>query len=239
MIETLVAALAKAQANMTNAALNKVNPHFRSRYAGLAAIRDAAVPALAGQGVALVQVIETREGGAVVVTKLLKGEEQICSECPVIVGETHSPQQFGSALTYARRYSMAALVGISAEEDDDANAAEASATARKAASPPPRRPAPPSAPAAPAIPVPMTEAKEADWPAFAAALKAKIAKAADVSAVNALVKAHNKAISTLKASAPDLCKELEDFTRRRRSVLAQAPLEARDAPPPVNTAAAE
>lgn len=123
---SLVDSLAKAQAEMQNAAFNKINPHFKSKYADLGAIRDAVVPILAKHGIALVQTIETSEGLSVVVTKLLKGEEEIVSSgCPVIC-DKRTPQAFGSALTYARRYSMSSIVGIASEEDDDANTAERS-----------------------------------------------------------------------------------------------------------------
>jgi len=123
----IVAALARAQATMENAPMNKTNPHFKSRYADLASIRDTVVPALAAEGIAVVQAIDVRGYGPAVVTKLLMGEEEITSECPVVVGETYKPQEFGSALTYARRYSLAAIVGIAAEEDDDGNAAQGGA----------------------------------------------------------------------------------------------------------------
>ncbi len=120
----LAASLAEAQKNMKNATMNKINPHFKSKYADLGSIRDAVIPPLAAEGIALVQAIETREFGPVVVTTLRKGGEVISSECPVIVGPKVTAQQFGSALTYARRYSIAAICGIASEEDDDGNSAE-------------------------------------------------------------------------------------------------------------------
>lgn len=120
----LCAALVEAQKEMKNAPLNKVNPHFKSKYADLASIRDAVIPVLSKHGIALVQEIQVRDYGPVVVTKLLKGTDAIVSECPVMVAEKCKPQEFGSALTYARRYGMAAICGIAADEDDDANAAQ-------------------------------------------------------------------------------------------------------------------
>ncbi len=120
---SLVDSLAKAQSEMQNAAFNKINPHFKSKYADLGAIRDAVVPVLAKHGIALVQTIETHEGVSMVTTKLLKGDEEIVSSgCPIIT-DRNGPQAFGSALTYARRYSMSAIVGIASEEDDDAELA--------------------------------------------------------------------------------------------------------------------
>lgn len=133
-MKELTDALAKAQAKMKNAPLNRENPYFHSKYADLASIRDAIIPVLAAEGIALIQAIETREYGPIVVTRLMKADQQLISECPIILGDTFTTQQFGSALTYARRYSLAAIAGIAAEEDDDANAAnETGATPKKTA----------------------------------------------------------------------------------------------------------
>lgn len=124
MSKTLSAAVAAAQLKMKNANLNKVNPHFKSPYADLAGIRDAVIPAFAEQGVAVVQLLDQNDNGDVLVTKLIMGAEEIVSTCPIIVDNKRGPQPFGSALTYARRYSLAAIAGISADEDDDGNSAQ-------------------------------------------------------------------------------------------------------------------
>lgn len=115
-VNEIAAALAKAQGAMKNAALNKVNPHFKSKYADLAGIRDTVTPALTAQGIAVVQVLV--EGA--VVTRLLHSSGQwIESACPIPTGQTM--QAMGSAITYARRYSLSAICNIAADEDDDAN----------------------------------------------------------------------------------------------------------------------
>ena len=122
-INEIAAALAKAQASMKNAALNKVNPHFKSRYADLAGIRDAVVPALSANGIAVAQTMTATDSGqCLVVTRLLHASGQwIESMCPIPL--VPDMQKMGSAITYARRYSLSAICGISADEDDDANAA--------------------------------------------------------------------------------------------------------------------
>ncbi len=119
----LAAALAKAQAAMKNATLNKVNPHFKNRYADLASIRDAVVPALTANGIAVVQLLDaSAEGQASVVTRLMHSSgAYIESVCMLPTGG--NMQSMGSAITYARRYSLSAICCISADEDDDANAA--------------------------------------------------------------------------------------------------------------------
>lgn len=132
MSDDLISSLAKAQGEIENASLNQVNPHFKSRYADLAAIRDAVVPSLSKNGIAIVQVLKIMEFGPAVVTRLMKGQDVIESVCPIAVGSIYKPQEFGSAVTYARRYSLAAICGIAAEEDDDANAAQSAEPAKKA-----------------------------------------------------------------------------------------------------------
>ena len=118
-IDELAAALAKAQGMMENAVMNRVNPHFKSKYADLAAIFDAARKPLSANGLAIVQTI----GDGVLHTRLLHTSGQwIASEHPLPMAGR--PQEIGSALTYARRYSLSALIGIAADEDDDATGAE-------------------------------------------------------------------------------------------------------------------
>jgi ERF superfamily len=118
-ISELAAALAAAQGMMENAVMNRVNPHFKSKYADLAAIFDAARKPLSANGLAIVQTI----GDGVLHTRLLHTSGQwIASEHPLPM--SGRPQEIGSALTYARRYSLSALIGIAADEDDDANAVE-------------------------------------------------------------------------------------------------------------------
>lgn len=121
-LNELATSLAKAQGKMSNATLNKVNPHFKSKYADLAAIRDAVTLPLASEGIAVVQVVGSDEGGAFLTTRLVHTSGQWVESVHPLPS-TAKPQEFGSALTYARRYSLAAICGISAEEDDDANGA--------------------------------------------------------------------------------------------------------------------
>lgn len=124
-LNELAGALAKAQIEMGNAAFNKVNPHFKNKYADLAAIRDAVVPILAKHNIAVIQPPVMGDGVLIVTTRLMHSSGQwIESEYPII-NDTGKPQAMGSALTYARRYSLAAICGIASEEDDDGEAAQA------------------------------------------------------------------------------------------------------------------
>ena len=120
-LDQLATALAKAQAEMKNATLNKINPHFKSKYADLAAIRDSVTPALAKNGIAVVQGTDTTESGLVVFTRLIHASGQwIESRFPIPYDK---PQTMGSGITYGRRYTLSAVCNIAADEDDDGNAA--------------------------------------------------------------------------------------------------------------------
>lgn len=140
-IAALSAALAKAQGEMKNAPLNKTNPHFKSRYADLAAIRDATIPALSKNGLAIIQFTTLDDDGRMKLhTRLSHSSgEWVESVYPLPVDK---PQVMGSAITYGKRYSWSAMCGISADEDDDGNAAQeapapkqqARATAQRGAS---------------------------------------------------------------------------------------------------------
>ena len=122
--ETLADCLAKAQAEMTNAVADKQNAFLGNKYADLASVYDACREQLTSQGIAIVQVFETIDDGSVFLrTSLLKGDERIDSRLPLQwVKDWHS---MGSAITYARRYSLSAIVGVAPEDDDGSQAMKA------------------------------------------------------------------------------------------------------------------
>lgn len=120
---TLVRALSRAQGQMRNVAFDRQNPHFRNKYASLAAILDVVRAPLADNGLALTQTLEPYPEGLRLVTTLRGYGETIESAHPLPTGL--KPQEFGAALTYARRYSLSAMLNISADDDDDANIAQA------------------------------------------------------------------------------------------------------------------
>lgn len=138
--KTLTQALADAQAELKNAAMDGVNPHFKSKYATLASVRDAVMPTFAKHGIAVTQTMVATEGMPLLRTTIYKGEEAIHSDFPLAI-DFGNAQKVGSYLTYARRYSLAAIACISADEDDDGNAAtpqKGSATVSTRTAPPPQ-----------------------------------------------------------------------------------------------------
>lgn len=131
-LNELAAALAKAQAKIENAPLNKSNPHFKSKYADLAAIRDAVTKPLAEQGLSYVQMTGAAENGQFVLfTRLMHTSGQWLESTYPLPVDVNKQQVMGSAMTYARRYSLAAVCGLAAEEDDDGNAATQSGPPRQ------------------------------------------------------------------------------------------------------------
>lgn len=122
-IAALAAALAKAQGALEGAKKDSTNPHFKSRYADLASVVEAVKGCFPANGLSYVQTVVTAESGVGVETMLLHASgEWICGEPFYVPVDRANAQGFGSALTYCRRYSLAAIAGV-APEDDDGNAA--------------------------------------------------------------------------------------------------------------------
>ena len=124
-IEKLAAALALAQSKMRPAVKDKENPFFKSTYADLASVWESCRVPLTENGLSVVQLPTLSAGKMVLITILMHSSGQyIRGEYPVVPLKT-DPQGIGSALTYARRYSLAAMIGASTgEEDDDGESAE-------------------------------------------------------------------------------------------------------------------
>lgn len=121
-INELSAALAKAQGAMKIAVFDRQNPHFKNRYASLASTIEAIRKPLADNGLSITQTTEVHSGAFVLVTTLRHASGQwVASEYPLPMGA--KPQDLGSALTYARRYSIASIVSIASDDDDDAEGA--------------------------------------------------------------------------------------------------------------------
>jgi hypothetical protein len=122
-INELAAALAIAQGEITGALKSSKNPFFKSNYADLASVWDACRESLSRNGLAVIQTTEGVSTETItVVTTLAHKSGQFIKGVLTMTPKDGSPQAFGSCLTYARRYALAAIVGV-AQVDDDANAA--------------------------------------------------------------------------------------------------------------------
>jgi hypothetical protein len=122
-MKNIATALVKAQRGFAPALKTSTNPHFRSKYVDLAGCVEAVVDSLNAAGIALIQRTSEDATGVTVETVFLheSGEMMECGKLHVPAAKQDS-QGYGSALTYARRYSLMAACGI-APEDDDGNAA--------------------------------------------------------------------------------------------------------------------
>jgi hypothetical protein len=131
-MKAIYSALVKAQKSFGPALKSSTNPHFRSKYADLSACIEAVVDSLNENGIMLMQVTHEVENGVMIETLFLhESGEQMSAGKLFMPATKFDPQGFGSALSYARRYSLMAACGI-APEDDDANTAVKSTYAAQA-----------------------------------------------------------------------------------------------------------
>lgn len=122
-IGKIAAALTEAQKKFTTAAKDGDNPHFRSHYATIESVLDAVVPALNAQGIAVIQRPAADDyQGACLETMLVHNSGEWISSLIKIPSGKNDAHGYGSAYTYARRYSLAAMCGLK-QGDDDGNAA--------------------------------------------------------------------------------------------------------------------
>jgi hypothetical protein len=123
-VNEIAKALAAAQSEMSNPGFDSQNPHFRNKFASLAAVRNATVPVLAKHGISMTQDIRTEGSGIACTTILTHESGQSMTFGPLVMPATKPDAQgFGSAATYARRYALMAVCGVVGDDDDDANAA--------------------------------------------------------------------------------------------------------------------
>lgn len=122
-IGKLAEALAKAQGAIQGAIKDQANPYFKSKYADLSSVWDACRKPLSENGLAIVQTTCGHDPDNVTVETLLTHLSGEWIKSTLTMRPVKSdPQGIGSCITYARRYSLAAMVGV-APEDDDGNAA--------------------------------------------------------------------------------------------------------------------
>lgn len=118
-IHELAAALVKAQAAMRNPAFDRINPAFKSPYASLAAIRDAVIPALTANGLAVVQSLRAIPDGIECETLLMHTSGQWLADTLALPAQRKDAQGLASASTYCRRYALQSLVCVVGDTDDD------------------------------------------------------------------------------------------------------------------------
>jgi hypothetical protein len=151
-MKEIASALVKAQKAFGPALKSSTNPHFRNRYADLSACVEAVIDGLNDNGIAMIQRTFEHMDGVVIETVFIHESGETLEGGRLFVPAAKSdPQGFGSALTYARRYSLMAACGI-APEDDDGNGASKQPPAKAT----PAKPAPAKAPT-------KVEGKDTEW----------------------------------------------------------------------------
>ena len=122
-LKAFAPAFLKAQKAITFAAKDATNPHFRNKYADLPAVIEAIKPALNSAGIGFSQTpSESQPGFLALTTRLLHESGEFIEDTATIPLPKADPQGYGSALTYGRRYALAAICGLF-QDDDDGNAA--------------------------------------------------------------------------------------------------------------------
>ena len=117
-MKELFSAYAKAFPEIEGALKDSINPHFKNKYADLSSVTNAIKPALAKYGLSFVQISHIADGGVCVETVILHSSGESLS-CGMFFAPAtkQDAQGYGSAFTYARRYSLSALLGLAADDD--------------------------------------------------------------------------------------------------------------------------
>jgi hypothetical protein len=126
-IGAIAQAIVKAQAEMPKLLADSDNPYYKSKYIALADLIKEVRPVLAKYGLAVIQGVSgDGEKAVIITTRIIHESGEWIEEAftmPVVAkgAKEATPQDYGAAVTYARRYSLAGILGVASEEDDDAN----------------------------------------------------------------------------------------------------------------------
>ena len=131
-VDKIFPAFVAFQAEMPPVPKDSINPHFRNKYASLGAITEATRPVLAKHGLAYTQGMAIVDGVQVMFTRIIHQSGQWMEDGGYALNPTkNDPQGMGSAVTYARRYTIGSTLGIITEDDDDGNRASEPAPVKK------------------------------------------------------------------------------------------------------------
>lgn len=123
-LDKLAPALSKLQGGLENVKRDSANPFFKSKYSTLTSVWDEARAKLQANGFSLIQAPLKSSQGVILKTMLLHSSGQFIASTFFMPVEKISAQDFGKAITYARRYCMCSVLGIAPDDDDDGNTAQ-------------------------------------------------------------------------------------------------------------------
>jgi len=162
-ITNLVKALTTFQGKMTAVKKDATNPFYKSKYATLDTIWESIRKPLSENGLSIAQTMNLVNDKSVLETTLYHTSGEWISGTQLVNPVKDDPQSLGSAISYARRYSLSAILGVVADEDDDANVAtkpepvKSTTTAVKDTAPRPKPETPAPAKAEPGISAAQTK----------------------------------------------------------------------------------
>lgn len=221
----IAGALAKAQGEFKNPEKNRevtVTPKkrknadggewqpaaYKFKYATFDAILEMARPILSKHELALIQTTSSANGTVIVTTRLAHSSGEWIEDSIGAASEGRELQAIGSALSYLKRYALTAMLGVAADEDDDANSADGNLADVKdrgrGSSQGKGRDSPRLAPA---------EVVGEDWRIWMEDLKKQIISEPDYTSGKAIWSANTKALKALKDSFPKTFDALQDWVK--------------------------
>ena len=226
-IGRIAQALAKAQGEFVNPVRNRTvtvksdRESYEFAYATFDTILDMARPVLARHGLAFMQTV-SRDGTAVrVTTRLLHASGEWVEDAVAAPAERAGLQALGSATTYLKRYALTAMLGIAADEDDDANAAEGN-HADSSDRTPTQHHHEDAAHNPYAIPLrPNPSGHGGDWKAWRESVVQRLSGAKDVAEVDGIMSAIAAPLDKLKTTAPKSVEAIRALAESRRDHLTQ------------------
>ena len=123
--ENIYSALAKFRNKLVQPSKTEKNHYFDQDYVGLEGVMNAIDQAIEGLGLSYIQKVKNLESGAVAVQTVIfyQNGEYLESGWLALKPDKQTPQGYGSAITYSKRYQLSAMFGVSSDPDDDGNAA--------------------------------------------------------------------------------------------------------------------
>ena len=214
--DNLIDALVKAYSEITSAEFDKVNPHFKSKYASLESVIKAVKPSLVKNGILYRQVSKYTENGICIETIFHGHGAELPTGEIFLPVDKRTAQGFGSALTYARRYSLSLACGIGSEEDDDGNQAEKEVGKKSV---PKKTPVKKAEPVKEEAPVEKEQVKDEAWAkAFVEGFVKVLVICKTVEDISSLYKA-NGDINILKEKFPEEKARLDAFVIQHKEII--------------------
>lgn len=229
-INELVLALAQAQAQLSAAPRNrevevntKSGHKYKFKYATLDAIIEHVRKPLTDNGLWFTQTLEDAGGRYRLITTLFHSSGQYLSSATPLLVSGGGNQEFGSALTYMRRYALSAILGIAADEDDDANAADGnSITSSQDRKPAGKTPASNDKPAGQARTAAPQNNAEAAWKKDAERIKKEILNSSTVATLDKFIRGETAALEEIKGHSETAYTHLMKCANQRTAELSQA-----------------